>query len=339
MIWRRALTFILLLVSLPVLQQIGIQLERLLVLDTGRGAVYGLVIVRDWQGRFAREYAITAEQLYALHASGNGIPPGMSRVEWINGHSIVYGKTTTAPCGLRLRGPSLIAQLCAAAAFNAAGGTKGTSVSSLTFSHTPAGSNRWLFVGAGGLGFPAIPTVTGVTFNGVAMTNLWSGRYNDASLDIRTTGWGLIAPAASAQNVVITYSGSQAEAAGTAVSFTGVDQTTATGTAATATGTTDPATVNVSSAADEIVVDFVYFAQPAITAGASQTSRNEQENINFASAGGSSTEPGGTTVTMSWSAGTGGYSDKSAIGAIAIKPTGGGGGAPAMVRRNPIIFQ
>ena len=55
------------------------------------------------------------------------------------------------------------------AAFDAAGSGPSTSATSLTWSHTCAGANRILFVG-----FLSNGTVTGVTYNGVAMTQVGS---------------------------------------------------------------------------------------------------------------------------------------------------------------------
>jgi plastocyanin len=95
------------------------------------------------------------------------------------------------------------------------------------------------------------------------------------------------------------------------VSFTGADQGTPLGTSASATGlgaaSPATATVNVSSAADEIVIDSCcgdassgVASSSTVVVGAGQTMRWEQENAATNQVCGTqSTEPGAGTVTMS----------------------------------------
>ena len=97
----------------------------------------------------------------------------------------------------------------------------------VTFSHTTAGTNTLLVVGVdmnitGNTG----ATVTGVTYNGVALTR--AGFHNDVGLTRRVEMWYLTAPAAGAHNVIVTLSlpggtGTVGIVAG-ATTFTGVDQ-------------------------------------------------------------------------------------------------------------------
>ena len=193
-----------------------------------------------------------------------------------------------------------------ALAFDAASGSSaGAGGTTLTYSHTTSGSNRGLFVGAGCLDSITAPTIPGVTYGGTPMSAAGSALADVATpnIEVRATGWTLIAPASGANNVIVTYSASGAEVGSCAVSFADVNQTDMDGTPATASANTatTPATVDASSAADEIVVDFVYTAQDTVAAGAGQTSRNEQENINFESSCGSSTETGAATAAANWS--------------------------------------
>lgn len=97
-------------------------------------------------------------------------------------------------------------------AFNAV--TTGTTAgaTTVTFSHTPAGSNRLLIVNASCSVAGATLTAT---FNGVAMTQIITLNTN-----IRQAAFYLFAPAASAQNVVVTSSSSAAIGA-VATSYTG----------------------------------------------------------------------------------------------------------------------
>jgi hypothetical protein len=111
-----------------------------------------------------------------------------------------------------------------------------------TFSHTCTGSDRILFVAAAS---NTSETVTGVTYNGVSMTEV----------DSVTAGatqhlFYLVAPATGANNVVVSTSGSVA--VGSSVSYTGVDQTSpidATALGATAQTVTNY-TASITSVAD-----------------------------------------------------------------------------------------
>lgn len=94
-----------------------------------------------------------------------------------------------------------------------------SSVTSITFAHTCTGTNRILFVAtANNLGV----NVTGVTYNGVAMTQIGSSLSNGAPS--KSYLWYLIAPATGSNNVVVSLSGS-ASVIAKACSYTWVAQT------------------------------------------------------------------------------------------------------------------
>ena len=108
--------------------------------------------------------------------------------------------------------------------------------------------------------------------------------------------------ATGAQTVTINFSGNFVQAILTSLSYCGVNQSVPNGTAATATGSSGSPTVDVSSAAGELVIDAVgVLAGQALTAaGAGQTERiNDTDGVGFFEFG-SSDEAGGATVTMSW---------------------------------------
>lgn len=210
-----------------------------------------------------------------------------------------------------------------ALAFDAASGAKADNGTLLSFAHTCTGSDRVLIVTAGALGFPPAAAITGITYAGVAMTQAWSVAHTQVdSLEMVSEGWYLIAPATGSNNVVVSFNSAD-ELWASATSFTGADQSVPLGTPVTGQAASVTPSVTVSSAPGEIVIDGLRAGQPTITVGAGQTSRNEQENINFSSAGGSSTEPGAASVTMSWSLGAGGYGNFWALGAVAVKPVSG----------------
>ena len=109
-----------------------------------------------------------------------------------------------------------------AIAFDAATGSNGSSVSSLTWSHTTSsGSNRILFVSVAE--WDSTKKVTGVTYAGVSMTEIDSQQV--AASNPWITLYYLVAPATGANNVVVSASGSMFQIQGSSASYTGVSQT------------------------------------------------------------------------------------------------------------------
>lgn len=147
--------------------------------------------------------------------------------------------------------------------------SNGASSTSWTFSHTCSGSDRVLLVGF--FKFASGDSVTGVTYGGVAMTQLGK-RAADASGYIYL--YGLVNPATGANNVVATSSAS-VEWYGEAVSYNGVNQTTPfpdTAVTSTSTGTSFTGTIT-TTVADSWVVLQGRNSVGGPTAGANTTLR------------------------------------------------------------------
>jgi hypothetical protein len=86
-----------------------------------------------------------------------------------------------------------------------------------------------------------------------------------------------------------------------AISFLGADQVTPLENGVAATGSASPATVDVSSASGSLVIGVVAaWSWNTLTVGAGQTERWNYANPTYGPAGAGSTEPGDTTITMSW---------------------------------------
>jgi len=196
--------------------------------------------------------------------------------------------------------------------------------STVSFSHTSSGTNPCLVLSirsASDNGGPAV-VVTGCTFNGDNLVAVGgtSTSINDAAngVHIHTEIWGLLNPDAGTFTVQVSFDGSPLEVAVTAYTFAGVDGATPLGTGVSATGTSSTATVDASSQTDALVLDAIVASGFAgsITVGASQT---ERHNVVIGGFGvyGSSTEPGASTVTMSWDLGA---SDDWAISAVSVNP-------------------
>jgi len=205
-----------------------------------------------------------------------------------------------------------------AIAFDASGGT--TSLlqpPTLSWNHTCSGLNRYLFVSMGTTSATA-GTISGVTHNGVAMTNLWDKAAPSPSL--RSSGWGLINPATGSQTIVATISGVADGFTGVSNSYTGVHQSVPTGTAVTdslQTGTA--ASVTVSATPGNLVVDGAAIgnASSGIAAANGQTPRGAQ---NLVPSGEHDNRTGelaaiaSTTIGWTWTGST-----DWAIGAIELK--------------------
>lgn len=187
----------------------------------------------------------------------------------------------------------------------------------LTWSHTVGmGNSRLLIVGTAHR--DGNMSVTSVTYGGTALTSI--GSQNGPGNQNQATLWYLINPPTGTANISVSLSGSKDVTAG-AASFTGVNQTTPLGTLNSLSGTSTTASVVVSSAAGEVVIDAVAANGDAVSLTAAG-GQSVLWNIGTGTAGGnvrggSSNQPGASSVTMSWTLAA---SKPWAIGAISLKP-------------------
>jgi len=168
----------------------------------------------------------------------------------------------------------------------------------LTWSQVSSGVNRLLVVQ---VSTEAAQTITGITYNGVALTQKTTTTINA----VRQEQWFLVAPPVGIYDIVVTMSADSYITAG-AESYTGVDQSTPTGASQVATGTDLTPTVDVTTTVDNsIIVDGLATATLPIvyTTGAGQTLNWEIFANPNTYQGGSSIESAGTTpdtVTSSY---------------------------------------
>ncbi len=166
--------------------------------------------------------------------------------------------------------------------------------------HTASGTNRLLVVVVHGN--TQARRVISVTYGGTPLTykdRIDGGPTTYAWVEI----WYLTAPATGAQTITVTLDAPDTvNWTATSISFTNVDQTTPLGTSITAIGTDAAPTVNVSSAANNLVVSSVTYDDVGgkiLTVGAGQTPQRGgvvTGQVGF----GVSTAPGAATVAMSW---------------------------------------
>jgi hypothetical protein len=157
-----------------------------------------------------------------------------------------------------------------AIAFGAVSTVATASGTSLTYSHTVTGSNNIILVGVWIVNTDT-DTVTGVTYNGVAMT-----RMNTITCTVPSSQRGylyyLLSPSTGANNVVV--SSSSADIQSRAISYTGVTSVGANGTF-TPNASTTTAAISVTTTANNswLVAGARNFAA-AVTAGSGTTMRS-----------------------------------------------------------------
>ena len=179
-------------------------------------------------------------------------------------------------------------------AFTNGGSTTGTSH---TFSHTCTGANRILFVQVEIEN--ATDVITGVTYNGVAMT-LVQSQANTSPSEVNTL-WVLVAPATGANNVVVSTSSSVSIGA-IAASYTGAAQTGQPDASGKKTSQATSSTLSVTTIADNCwMVSCVQADAGLPTAGTGITARVDESNASFGDSNGVITPPGSNSMT--WNAG------------------------------------
>ncbi|MGD2178246.1 MAG: M6 family metalloprotease domain-containing protein [Anaerolineae bacterium] len=187
--------------------------------------------------------------------------------------------------------------------------------STLSWSHTTSGSDRIMLVG--------VTTrnnvhVVSLTYGGVGLTRI---RRDAKDPDVGTELWVLIAPPEGTDAVELSAETATTIEAG-ATTWTGVGQTpeTALGSNAGATGLGTTASVDVSSSGDQVVVDVVGTQHKDATVTPEEGQTERWNEIGTAGVGAASSEPGASTVTMSWGLAK---EESWAISAVALIPTGG----------------
>jgi hypothetical protein len=181
-------------------------------------------------------------------------------------------------------------------------------------------------------------SISSMTIGGSPATFIDGVSPGSASINRRIEMWYRAGNSTGSNTVTATMDGEKDFVTISARSYCGVHQTATLGTSATAdnNGNNAAATVDVSSATGEWVVDAVMTSSTAttLTVGAGQTQRNNDAVHVGTFLSGSSDETGAATTTMSWTTNTDDYTGIIAVG-LRPAPTGG----PSIVRRRVITNQ
>jgi hypothetical protein len=185
-------------------------------------------------------------------------------------------------------------------AFDAVGpssaGASSTASNTVTWSHTCSGSNRLLIVGVA-VGANTSPTISSVTYNGVAMTSVGKMNTNNQTNAGFVELFRLIAPATGTNSVVVTTSAAVLTLAAGSVSFTGVHQVAPLGVPVLAFGDSTTPSVSVpNTSLGNVVID-------AMCCGTAATASSQtlmwRRNINGGSGAGN-----GASSTVAATGGT-----------------------------------
>lgn len=216
-------------------------------------------------------------------------------------------------------------------AFDAVGPASPTTAltpTSITWSHTcSASANRLLLAGfhvGQNSGSDATKTISGVTYNGVAMTSLGVRHANDGTAGYVHV-WALVAPASGANNIVATFASAPSSCVYGSLSFTDVDQTTAWSTPVSAAGDSATSSVAVTSNTSGNIIAFFVDSGNDTSTNPTAGTKRYQVNGNHSSGGGcgcAATIPAtGSSVTCSW----GLTSDWWSIFAVEVRAVSGAG--------------
>jgi hypothetical protein len=216
-----------------------------------------------------------------------------------------------------------------AVAFDAVGpssaGQSATATTTLTWSHTCSGTNRYVLVGVSMGQNPDTSRTMSATFGGTSMTSLGLVHSGGSTAGLVQL-FGLVNPAAGASTVTVTASGTTDTLSGGSMSFTGVDQTTPVGTAVTAsgTGTALSATVASTTTGNMVAGTACTGTSTGITAvgNTSRWVKNVNGNTGAGNNAGETAAAGGS-VSMTF---TSGASDFWGVVAVEVKAAATGGG-------------
>ena len=169
----------------------------------------------------------------------------------------------------------------------------------MSTTHTAAGSDRWVTVGLAQR--PETASSITCTYNAVSMTQ--AGTISGVSRITRATLFQLIAPSTTAGvSVTASWTGGINWVHMGTISYTGAN---AVGTAVTDSASTSTASVVVTSATGDMVTDCVSTdgqnPSAKLTVGAGQTERTVYLDAGVDFSGQTSTEAGAASVTMSYS--------------------------------------
>lgn len=168
---------------------------------------------------------------------------------------------------------------------------------SCSFQHAVSGDDRLLIIGISIESGDSSKRVNSVSYAGQNLTRFAEvrGPSNDPRVDV----WLLVNPPTGNETLEI-FMFENNKIAITAITITGVDQTTPISGVVTGGGSEGTPLLIVPSKSGDLVIDVVSSVTDQISAGPGQTEISNLEIYDSGKRGGVSMEPGSTSVTMTW---------------------------------------
>lgn len=210
----------------------------------------------------------------------------------------------------------------------AATGAVTDNTSNITYSYNAgSGANRFLVVVVSTS--LTSDTVSGVTYNGVAMTNVAGMQRTSVAGDYNVYTFCLIGPATGSNTVTVTWTTprSSAYSSGFNATYTGVSQTGQPTGGTTASGTATTGSVSVTTTDDNSwLIGEAQNNANFITAGANTTQRSAASSSGYFDTNSAQTPAGSKTMNVAFTGSTAAWK----FSAAAIAPVGAAG--PANVK-------
>ncbi|MBX7207515.1 MAG: putative Ig domain-containing protein [Verrucomicrobiaceae bacterium] len=243
---------------------------------------------------------------------------------------VATSDATTSSTATLGTGTATITTVGAAAFSNSA---QTASSHSFSYDSGSTGSNRILMVGISYRDNNS-QTVSSVTYNGVALTQVGTSNIASGTPDGRMYIYRLLSPATGAHALVVNWSAAltQGSVIG-AVTYAGVDQTTPTGTFVANSSKTGTPTVTITSGTGKLAFGVcggrTTTAYTVTTSGG--TSLWSQMPFSGQTAGSGQSAPGAASVTMTWN----GTSTLWCAGGVSLNQATGGGTPTATFTQAP----
>lgn len=185
---------------------------------------------------------------------------------------------------------------------DAVSSSSGAGVSSLTFAHTVAANAKILIVSTGHANATPARTVSGITYNGVALTAARQDANTPATVQWLNGIWYLLNPPAGTADIVITLSGSVQGIGGCGISAFSSDPVNIVNITGATSSLGSPLTLNITPTAPSLIVDSMNVERgvSSLAVAAGQTERVNVDTTAQIKFGCSTKVNTGAADTMGW---------------------------------------
>lgn len=180
-----------------------------------------------------------------------------------------------------------------------------SSATSKSFTHTPVGTPDYVRVNIGSAVLTTNRALPTVTYGGTGMTRVGTASYANGGVTSDAHIYELRGPAAGAQTVAISWATGSYFGACNATTYTGVDQTVASGTPVTATGASGNSSLSITNTSGNMVSDVVAWVINVGSPTGNLTSMFNGTGGGYGGAGQDTTTAGSLTPTWTYTSNVG----------------------------------